>query len=758
MRRSSRKTFVAISLVLLAGAGLGFLAVYLALRPPLWKDDWKAPPGFSEMLADLSAGRANDGEAEKRALFRRHRSPVWRQRADLALGIARLRRKEYQAALQAFGRAARGGVLSSFIALKRGDALLGAGSYRDAQATFEEARRRSEDPVLSDDLAIGTARALSAQGLKDLARRSLVDYLGSPACRDKARVMEVAATIAEESGDRDGAIEMNRRIYLEQPRTREATSALERLDSLAPASSRFTLRDLPNVAGRARTLIDAGEGRAALATWDTVLASLPGAAADPRWRLEITEAAIEAKQPARAVSLLGSRTAPRGDTQRAWLLGRALFGLGRDNEAIANLRAAAAGHDEHAEDALFLLATSLDQTDKDQEGLARFLDYIHRYKDTDRMHSALWRAGWLSYRLGKRDEARALFQRILDMKEAVAYHPSAIYWLGRGMESARRTSSAIGAYQQIVSRWSRDYYGLLAAERLRALGVSPSSLPNAGRATASPAGSPSATDPSPPTDASAEETGTLGQPPRALCDRPGITPNDVRVREACELETIGLFQDAEKEYDASASTSHDRAVLLRLSEIAMRRGDRAAAIVRLKAAIPDYLGAPIGTLPRRFWEVLFPRSEWTSILQASRSTRLDPNLVCGLILQESAFNPLAVSQAGALGLMQVLPRTGDDAARALGETQFRPARLLEPSLNIRVGTWHLAEILRRMGGQKELALAAYNAGEARVRHWRSVFGTSEPASFVEEIPYTETRLYVKRILSHAAMYHAIYGP
>jgi soluble lytic murein transglycosylase len=181
-------------------------------------------------------------------------------------------------------------------------------------------------------------------------------------------------------------------------------------------------------------------------------------------------------------------------------------------------------------------------------------------------------------------------------------------------------------------------------------------------------------------------------------------------------------------------------------------------MARLKSAVPDYLGAPIESLPRRYWEVLFPRSEWTLIAQAARSRRLDANLMCGLILQESAFNPLAVSQAGAMGLMQVLPGTGSDAARVLGDKGFRPSRLLEPAVNIRMGTWHFSELLGRQGGSIELALAAYNAGEARVRGWRSVFGTSEPAYFVEEVPYSETRLYVKRILSHAAMYRAIYGP
>lgn len=731
-----------ISIVLLAATTVAALLIFSALRPPLWKDDWAAPPGFAEMLADFSAGRASDGEARMKTIFGRHRSPLWRQRADLALGVARLRRREYDAASKALRKASRGGPVLSFTSLKRAEALLGAGRFREAEGILREARGRADDPVLADDLAIASARALAAQGLNERARQELASYLSSKDCREKGRVLEAATALAETSGDRGEAIELARRLYLEEPRSREAAAALDRLTALATPPLRFTTRDLPKVAARARTLIDAEDGKAALATWDLVLASVPTASSDPRWRLEIAEAAVEAKQPGRALALLRTTARP-GNAHRAWLLGRALFGVGRDREAIASLRVAASGDGPHAEDALFRLATSLDQTDRDGEGLERFLEYIRRFKDGDRMDGALWRAGWLSYRLGKRDQAHGLFQKLLARSGAAAYHPSAIYWIGRAQEARKRTASAIASYRQIVSRWSRDYYGLLASRRLSALGA---------------AAAPKAALSTPPARASAGEIGSLGHPPRDFCERSGGSPADFRVGAGCELETIGFFLDAQKQYEAALSPSPDRAVLLRLSEIALKRGDRGAAISRLKAAVPDYLGAPIETLPRRFWEVLYPRSEWETLAAAARARRLDPSLICGLILQESGFNPLAVSQAGAVGLMQVLPGTGSDAARALGETRFRPSRLLEPAMNIRVGTWHFSQLLARQGGALEIALAAYNAGEARVRHWRSVFGTNEPTFFVEEVPYTETRLYVKRVLSHAAMYRAIYGP
>ena len=249
----------------------------------------------------------------------------------------------------------------------------------------------------------------------------------------------------------------------------------------------------------------------------------------------------------------------------------------------------------------------------------------------------------------------------------------------------------------------------------------------------------------------------VGAPSRAFCLAARAPGSEARVAAACELETAGLFTDAEREYESAVQGRPDRDLLLRLSELVLHRGDRGGAISRLKSAVPDYLSIPIGSLPRRYWELLYPRREWERIEESSRRWKLDPALVCGLILQESAFNPLAVSGAGAMGLMQVLPGTGRDAAASEGAAGFTPARLLEPATNILLGTRHLAQLIGRCGGRLELALAAYNAGEARLERWRTRFGGSDPTTFVEDLPYTETRLYVKRILSHAAMYRAIYG-
>ncbi len=757
-RRSRRRAFLFLGLaLLLAAVAAGLLWRTLRAARP-WTDDWTAPPGYAELLADLTAGRADEGERRMEALFRAWRTDPWRRRALLALGAARMHRREFLPAEKAFARAeGLGGPASPYARLRRGEALSGQRRFAQAAALLQGTAPAPADPVFADDLAIALARAQAGLGDPARARRTLSAQLASARCLDRARVLDAAARIAEEAGDRDGAADLYRRIWLEEPRSREAGPAFDHLSALLPAGRRFRAADLPAAAKRAAALIAAADGKGALSTWDAVLASVPSAPADSRYRLAIAEAAVEARQFGRAYAMLGPPPVRRGDATRGLLLGRALYGLDRGREGAVALRAAMEGAGDPAGDAMYLLATGLDQNDHDREALDLFLRYIQRFRDGDRGQAATWRAAWLSYRAGQRDGAERLFQRLVDSPAAEPYHPSSLYWLGRAREAAGLKARAAALYQELVRRYARDYYGLGAAARLKGMGM------------AAPAAA-AATGPGPASAAGTEE---LGRPSRSFCSLPAGSAT-ARVQAGCELEEAGLFQEAEREYvaaaaaaagssPASAASSRSptapraRPIWLRLSEFAVHRGERPVAIERLKTAVPDYLAAPVETLPRRYWEVLYPRPSWEEIEKASRAQSVDPALVCGLILQESAYNPLAVSQAGALGLMQLLPGTGADAARALGEKNFTAARLLEPAMNIRLGTWHLAQVLGRFGRSTELALAAYNAGEGRVQRWQEVFGTSEPTFFVEEIPYTETRLYVKRILSHAAMYRAIYG-
>ena len=131
-------------------------------------------------------------------------------------------------------------------------------------------------------------------------------------------------------------------------------------------------------------------------------------------------------------------------------------------------------------------------------------------------------------------------------------------------------------------------------------------------------------------------------------------------------------------------------------------------------------------------------------------------MVAGLIRQESLFNPIAVSPAGAVGLMQVMPETGRSLARRVGIAGYSPAMLKDPDVNLRLGTLFLADQVRRYSNLTEV-FAAYNAGPGRVTAWRSFPERSDEDAFVERIPFAETRDYVKRLRLNRHVYELLYG-
>jgi soluble lytic murein transglycosylase len=156
-----------------------------------------------------------------------------------------------------------------------------------------------------------------------------------------------------------------------------------------------------------------------------------------------------------------------------------------------------------------------------------------------------------------------------------------------------------------------------------------------------------------------------------------------------------------------------------------------------------------------YWKILFPQPYWGTIEDEAKKNGLDPYMVAALIRQETEFNPLAVSNRNAYGLMQLLPSVGSSMAKKEGIHHFHTEELLDPATNIRLGTLYLKEMLDKFGGRPEYAFAAYNAGDNRVADWQSIRKYNGMDEFVESIPFTETREYVQAILRNEAIYREL---
>jgi soluble lytic murein transglycosylase len=156
-----------------------------------------------------------------------------------------------------------------------------------------------------------------------------------------------------------------------------------------------------------------------------------------------------------------------------------------------------------------------------------------------------------------------------------------------------------------------------------------------------------------------------------------------------------------------------------------------------------------------YWHALFPFPYYQTILSWSQQRQINPLLVTSLIRQESRFEKEIRSPVGAVGLMQVMPETGEWVAQQLQLNKFS---LTNPEDNINLGTWYLDHTHQEYGNNSLLAVASYNAGPGNVSEWMRKYRTSDPDAFVEKIPFSETKGYVESVFGNYWNYLRIYNP
>ncbi len=165
------------------------------------------------------------------------------------------------------------------------------------------------------------------------------------------------------------------------------------------------------------------------------------------------------------------------------------------------------------------------------------------------------------------------------------------------------------------------------------------------------------------------------------------------------------------------------------------------------------LAAPLVTLLPPVQRLFFPLRYQDEILQAARAAGVEPALVAAVTLNESGFRPEAVSDQGAVGLMQLLPSTARWAAGEAGYSWQGASSLRRPDTNLTAGAWYLGWLLKRFQGDPVLALAAYNVGQHTVDDWRNSKGGTLALG---DLPYPETRFFVRRVLLARDRYRSLY--
>ncbi len=645
-----------------------------------------------------------------------------------ARAVEAYQRGEPAPLIREFGsEAARESPIGDYVRYVLAEALAQRGDLAGARAVVVSVADRWPDGRLAPR-ALLLAATLARSAGDDAPAQSLLARLvdAYPDAVEVPEALYLLAMSAEARGQRGLAAETYRRLQLFMPASGYADGAADRLAALATSGVRVAPFTLGERLERAERLLRGGAPGQAGEEADRIVADAPDGslvfralriAADAAKKLARWEFAARALEL--ALPRAPSAQKPALQLERAKLLARA----GQRLAALALFeQVAAAGGETETSEALYQRARLLEELDRQAEAVDAYRAVAARFPSREVGAASLWRLGWLAWLTGDPRAAGESWTRLAESGGDRAYRSGALYWAGRVREQLGEPARAERFYRQILAETPRTYYGVLAAGR------APGSTPPGVRAPAT----------LPP------------EPAQAVAGDPAFARVDL-------LRRIGLVEYALQEAEElAARAAGDPVRLYGVSSLFVKaeRYHLALRIVRRSLAPLAVTGDP--ALPRAFWEMFYPFGWRGELTEAAAAAGVDPYLVAAVVREESSYYPRAVSRSGARGLMQLMPGTAAPMARVRGLT-FRNGRLLDdPAQNLRMGASFLAGLVREFGDAR-LALAAYNAGPKRLRQWWSARRSDDVEAFVEQIPYDETRHYVKRVLLSWDEYRRIYG-
>lgn len=522
-------------------------------------------------------------------------------------------------------------------------------------------------------------------------------------------------------------------LFYKFPLTDEGKSAGSSLPQVSKALGReYAYPGIELQEGRAQVFYDAHKWREARTEFEKLLTMLRDPANPTRQRaqLRVAQARIQLKSPVTLLSTLNTAD-PAVDAERHFALSQAYRGAKKENEMLTTVEAVAQKYPTSKWTEESLMATGnyywvlLDRA----KAASYYQRVLEGFPNGKNAYNSEWRVAWVAYlqRQPYADDKLTVFLR----KYPVSANASdALYWLGRDAERSGNPAHARGFYNKAVDRFPQTYFARAATLRLNKLG---------------------------PGEVDTIDFLAQIPPPSALrpFDEPVADNVADRWARAQALRAIAFDASAELELkNAYFATSSPR-FLLEAAQAAFDQGHYAAGMAYGRIIVPSFDSRKISDIPVAVWKALYPLPYEAALRREAARNDFDPMFAAGLIRQESTFQADIVSHANAIGLMQVLPKTGKLLARQL-KVKYTKNLLFQPDYNLQLGMLYIAGLLRATGAP-EYAAAAYNAGEDRIALWKSERNYEEIPELVESIPFTETREYVQIVLRNTEVYRTIYG-
>lgn len=708
-----------ILLIAKADAGWGnWSAVERLLAGRDWLDSTDQGAGWDLLgRSRLALGRWTAGEhALSRYL------EVAAEAGDKERGLAEARRAralvqsgEPAAAVAVYQQAAESlPYLGDWLAIFGADAAARAGDTASVHRLLA-----GTDPVLAREWGWRSkVRARTEAG--DLAgaqaaAESAANTLGE--ARRRAEAWTATGDLCLRRGDRDGARAAFRRAIAAAPQGLAALDAARSLLELGQLTPEDQLRV-------GRLYLQHGNMARGLEGLQAYLAAGKGTALERnQLQLEIGRALFRAARydeaERRLLALVGDSPSARVAADALYLAARAQYRQGKVAAARATLRRTAEEYPQEgaATEALYLLG----DLDHDNGAIQSARTYYRRAAagrgTVNEADLARMRLGGLAYQEGDFRGAARIFEEYRTAQPAGRRVQQATYWAGRAYVELGDLGDAHTRFREVRRLNPFSWYGLRAAELL---GEGPLAVPM---------------EPAPARNE--RVAATVDQAFRRI-----ELLQELEESEAVDFEVDRVKRHFDKVDGASYA----------LAEAFNERGHTVTGI-RLGWEIYRREGA----WNPRLLKIIYPFPYRPLIVAEARERGLDPFFVAGLIRQESTFSATIKSPVGAVGLMQIMPATGNTLARGAGVTTFGPELLEHPELNVHLGTSYLAELLARYGNRAAPALAAYNAGPNRLTFWSTFPEYGDDELFAERIPFAETREYVKIVQQNARLYAALYA-
>jgi len=616
----------------------------------------------------------------------------------------------------------------------RGNAFEQAGRNPEAQATYQELIHDFPNSLRARDAALRVATLLTKNNEAAAVPLVLRDYAKTD---DAAALLETAKAY-EQTSDQNRALAAYRRLYFFAPASAESAEAAAAIPKLNSTTSPASAEEAST---RADRLYASHKFSDALTAYSEAFAKFP-ATATPDAQLRRGIAAYSVRKTADAVSALNSIPTSAGETRA-----EAMFYLAQTYAKARQWDQARATAEEMRRvfpsstftPRTFVAIGQIAQDAKNTVDATYFFrTAVTSFSSSIEVAQAQFEIAWDAHEAKNYSESARL------LTEHLAYYADrntdnrgrAGYWAARDSERAGKLAEARALYEAMQGRYDANWYGYLAKQRLDALS----------RTTAAKT--------FPPDSIVARAVANL-QTVTVAEETAGVE-EEKRIVKADQLSNIGLDDWALKELEKAADKAADSPKInLAIARIYRSNEDNVRALNTLKRSYPDYSQMKPEELTREEWDVFYPLAYWDIIVQESRARNLDPFQVAGLIRQETIFSSRARSSANAYGLMQVLVPTGRLTARKYGvNREITVESLLEPRLNVQLGTAYLRDQIDKFG-RIEYVAAAYNAGPMRAVQWMSSL-PSQIDEWAEAVPFKETRGYVQGVVRNRLQYMRLY--